>query len=263
MRRAVLAGLEITRAMERLSAQAKRRFRIEITVRVGVHRGLVYLDTAQDDVYGLAANLAARVSGLAPPGTGVVSDAVAPLIRDAFELQGRPASAVKGVDGLIAHHQVLGERAEPASITRGLLVGRDREVARLAKSWARARAGTLSTPGVVFRGEPGIGKSRLASAAAELVDGSGAAMLELAGSPFHTDTGLHPVRTLLERRCGIDRLTEPGERLRLLQAHVAACSPEPGALVSLLAPVLGIGAHHHRVISPRCCTPGSGCRWWR
>src|SRR6185437_2598574 len=87
----------------RLSAQAKRRFGIEIAVRVGVHRGLVYLDTAQDDVYGLAANLAARVSGLAPPGTVVVSDAVAPLIRDAFELQGRPASAVKGVDGLIAH----------------------------------------------------------------------------------------------------------------------------------------------------------------
>ena len=50
VRRAVLAGLEITRAMERLSAQAKRRFRIEITVRVGVHRGLVYLDTATDDV---------------------------------------------------------------------------------------------------------------------------------------------------------------------------------------------------------------------
>ena len=37
---------------------------------MGVHRGLVYLDTAQDDVYGLAANLAARVSGLAPAGDG-------------------------------------------------------------------------------------------------------------------------------------------------------------------------------------------------
>ena len=119
VRRAVLAGLEITRAVERLSEQAKRRFGIEITVRVGVHRGLVYLDTAQDDVYGLAANLAARVSGLAPPGTVVVSDAVAPLIRNTFELQGRPAAAVKGVDGLIAHHQVIGERAEPARITSG------------------------------------------------------------------------------------------------------------------------------------------------
>jgi class 3 adenylate cyclase len=72
VRRAVLAGLEITREVGRLSAQAQHRFGVQIDVRVGVHRGLVYLDTARDDVYGLAANLAARVSGLAPPGTVVV-----------------------------------------------------------------------------------------------------------------------------------------------------------------------------------------------
>ena len=122
--------------------------------------------------------------------------------------------------GLIAHHLVVGERAEPAKIARGPLVGRDRELARLEKSWARAQAGTLTTPGVVFRGEPGIGKSRLAAAAAELVEHSGAVVLELIGSPFHTDAGLHPVRTLIERRCGIGRLTDPAERLRLLQAEV-------------------------------------------
>ena len=99
VRRAVLAGLEITREVARLSEQAKRRFGIEISVRVGVHRGLVYLDTAQDDVYGLAANLAARVSGLAPPGAVVVSEAVEPLIRGAFDLEVRPPAAVKGVRG--------------------------------------------------------------------------------------------------------------------------------------------------------------------
>ena len=99
VRRAVLAGLEITREVARLSEQAKRRFGIEINVRVGVHRGLVYLDTAQDDVYGLAANLAARVSGLAPPGAVVVSDAVEPLVRDAFELEAAPAGCGQGCRG--------------------------------------------------------------------------------------------------------------------------------------------------------------------
>jgi class 3 adenylate cyclase len=77
VRRAVLAGLEITRELAQLSEQAKHRFGIEINVRVGVHRGLVYLDIAQDDVYGLAANMAARVSGLAAPGTVVISDVIA------------------------------------------------------------------------------------------------------------------------------------------------------------------------------------------
>ena len=159
VRRAVLAGLDINRVVRRLSEQAKRRFGIEVAVRVGVHRGLVYLDTDEDDVYGLAANLAARVSGLAPPGTVVVSEAVAPLIRDSFELESRTPTAVKGVDGLIAHHLVLGERVEPAKITRGPLVGRGRELARLEKSWARAQAATLTTPGVVFGGSPGSGRA--------------------------------------------------------------------------------------------------------
>ena len=74
-------------------------------------------------------------------------------------------------------------------------------------------------PGVVFRGEPGIGKSRLAAAAVELAEGSGAVVLELIGSPFHTDVGLHPVRTLIERRCGIDS----GDRCR--SSGCGCCRP--------------------------------------
>src|SRR6201988_2773406 len=240
VRRAVQAGLEITRDVARLSEQAKRRFGIEISVRVGVHRGLVYLDTAQDDVYGLAANLAARVSGLAPPGAVVVSDAVEALIRNNFELEARPAALVKGVEEPITHYLVVAERAPAPKSGHGPLVGRDRELTQLEKSWAQAQAGTLSIPGVVFRGEPGIGKSRLAAAAAQLVAASASVVLELVGSPFHTDAGLHPVRALLERRCGIRRSTDQAERLRLLDAEVCAYGLDPRSIVPLLAPVLGI-----------------------
>ena len=57
-----------------------------------------------------------------------------------------------------------------SSVGSGPVVGRDRELAQLQKSWAHARAGTLTTAGVAFRGEPGIGKTRLAAAAVELAD---------------------------------------------------------------------------------------------
>jgi class 3 adenylate cyclase len=242
VRRAVHAGLEITREVARLSDQAKRRFAVEINVRVGAHRGLVYLDTAQDDVYGLAANLAARVSGLAPPGTVVVSDAVEVLIHNDFELEERPAALVKGVEEPITNYLVVSERAPAPRSGQGPLVGRDSELVQLEKSWARAQVGTLSIPGLVFRGEPGIGKSRLAAAAVEIVETSGSVVLELVGSPFHTDAGLHPVRALLERRCGIGRSADQVERLRLLDAEVRACGLDPRSIVPLLAPVLGIDA---------------------
>src|SRR5262249_26436315 len=149
---------------------------------VGVHRGLVYLDTAQDDIYGLAANLAARVSGLAPPGAVVVSDAVEALIRNNFELEARNAQRVKGVEEPVAHYRVIAERAPGPTSGQGPLVGRDEELAQLERAWTRARAGTLSAAGLVLRGEPGIGKSRLAVAAAEMASGSdGSVVLELTG----------------------------------------------------------------------------------
>lgn len=243
VRRAVLAGLEITRAVPRLSAKAKARFGFEISVRVGVHRGVVYLDTTQADVYGLGANLAARVCSLAPPGTVVISDPVARLVHDAFDLEARPAAPVKGVEGLIDHHRVLGERSSPARVAPGPFVGRSGEWQYLQTSWARAQAGQLSTP-VAFCGEPGIGKSRLAAAAQALVSQTGNTVIELIGSPFHAEAGLYPVRALIERRCGIGRLTDPADRLALLNAELARLGLDPGRFVPLLAPVLGIDAQH-------------------
>lgn len=242
--RAVRAGMEIVAEVNRISAQARRRFGIGIDVRVGVHRGLVYLDTEQDDVYGLAANLAARVSGLAPPGCVVLSEAVESLVRNDFDLEGRPAAPVKGVEEPIAHYRVLGERMRPSHRARSPLVGRQRERDRIEQCWAKARCGTLAAPGLLFRGEPGIGKSRLAAEAADLVTGSAGIVLELAGSPYHADVGLHPFRTLLERRCGMSRGTDPDKRLRLLEAELTSRELDPIMALPMLAPILAIGPEH-------------------
>ena len=114
--RAVAASLEITRAVTALSQKTRRRFGVDIAVRVGVHRGVVYLDTVHVDVYGLGANLAARVSSLAPPNSVVVSAAIAPLVGYGFDLEERPPAPVKGVDGLINHFLVVGERAAPERV---------------------------------------------------------------------------------------------------------------------------------------------------
>jgi class 3 adenylate cyclase/tetratricopeptide (TPR) repeat protein len=242
--RAIAAGLDITRAVARLSEQAEHKFGVAINVRVGIHRGLVYLDTDQDDVYGFAANLTARLCGVAEPGTVAVSDAVAPLVGDSFELDTRPPVSVKGVVGLISHHRVLAERPAAPPPQAPPLIGREREHAWLQQSWQRLHDGVLTTPGVVFRGEPGIGKTRLATEAAELVGRSGGAVIELRGSPLHTATGLYPIRRLLERRCGITRLTDSAARLRLLQAELSARALDPATTVPLLAPVLGVGPEH-------------------
>jgi class 3 adenylate cyclase len=103
-RRAAQAGLEITREVSRLSDQSQRRFGFGVNVRVGVHRGPVYLDAAQGDFSGLAANVATGISGFAPPGAVVVSDAVEALIRNHFELEACAPAAVKGVQDSVIHY---------------------------------------------------------------------------------------------------------------------------------------------------------------
>jgi class 3 adenylate cyclase/tetratricopeptide (TPR) repeat protein len=244
VRRAVQAGLDITRDLARLSERVQSRFGFDISVRVGVHRGLVYLDVAQDDVYGLGANLASRVSGLAPAGCVVVSGSTAPLVREHFDLELRPAQSVKGVDEPVDHYLVVSERVTPPRMPLGPLVGRDREVKYLRTAWAKAKARSLATGGVGFIGEAGMGKSRLATLAADLAEQAGNPVLALIGSPFHTDAGLYPVRALLEQRCGIERLTEQAERLSLLHHELQAGGLAPESAIPLLAPVLGVGPQH-------------------
>ena len=239
VQRAVQAGLEIARAVASLSARVRRRFGFDINVRVGIHRGIVYLDTAQDDIYGFAANLAARVCSLAEPGTVAVSDAIEPLVRTRFELETRTPEPVKGVDTPVRHYRVIAER-DTTKTQFGPLVGRKRERRYLQQSWAQAEAGELRTPGVVFVGDAGIGKSRLAWSAVDMAERSHAVVLQLIGSPFHTDVGLRPIRRLLERRCGIARTSDPAQRLRYLEDEVDERLLDRATMVPLLAPVLGI-----------------------
>lgn len=242
--RAVRAGLDIARGVARLSDQVTARFGFAISVRVGVHRGLVYLDTERDDVYGLGANMASRVSGLAPPGGVVVSGAIERLVRDHFELEVQPAQPVKGIEDPVEHYIVVGESRSHTRVTRGPLVGRTEELICLKESWAHALVGGLESPGIAIHGEPGMGKSRLATAAADMAVQADLPVLALLGSVFHTDAGLHPIRSLLESRCGIGRVTEQPERVQLLTTEVAARGLDPETAVPLLAPVLGIAAEH-------------------
>lgn len=239
VRRAVQAGLDLTKAVSQLSERVRRRFGFGIDVRVGIHRGLVYLDTAQDDVYGFAANLAARMCSIAAPGTVAVSDAVERLVRDTFELEAGEPHRVKGIDAELIPYRPIGER-EITSVSSGPLVGRAHETACLRTASEQAAAGALSPPGIAFCGEPGIGKSRLAAAAVAMTDGPDDVVLHLFGSPFHADVGLHPVRKLLERRCAITRGASPEERLALLRNELDAQGMDVDAVISKLAPVLGI-----------------------
>lgn len=235
--RAVRAGLDVVAAVRRLSEQTEREVGELLSARVGVHRGLVYLDREEDDIYGLAANVAARLQELASPGSLVISDAVRELLANRFDTRGQQVRKVKGVASPLKSWRVLGERPGGRSQSRGWstpLVGRGAELERLRQMW-RTRPG-----GVVVRGEAGMGKSRLVGALAAEVEADGATVVDLLGSPFHQGAGFHPLRDLAEQSCGIGRDVAGVERLGLLRQHLDKSGLDPDELVPLLGPVLGL-----------------------
>jgi class 3 adenylate cyclase len=58
--------------------------------------------------------LATQISGLAPPGAVVVSDAVETLVRNDFEMEARPPATVKGFNEPIIFYRVVSERGPVA-----------------------------------------------------------------------------------------------------------------------------------------------------
>ncbi|MDQ6855027.1 MAG: AAA family ATPase [Actinomycetota bacterium] len=242
--RAVRAAFDIVRELRVLSEEVEAAFAEHLDARAAVHKGLVFVDTEEDEVYGLAANVSARLQGLAAPGTVVVSEEVNEIVGALFETTAEPAQRVKGVDEPLRPFRVVAERPQvPARGHRwaAALVNRVDELRLLRERWRRVRDGRGNRPcGLHLVGEAGIGKSRLAAALADEARAESAGCAQLLGSPFRVDTNFHPVRTFIEGRCGIDREAAAGERLALLRREVSDVGLAPDELTPLLAPVLDI-----------------------
>jgi class 3 adenylate cyclase/tetratricopeptide (TPR) repeat protein len=237
--RAVRAGLALIRTLRERSASDTTE---PLEVRIGVHRGPVYLDTEEHDIYGLTANVGARLHGVAEPGSVVVSEEVRELVEDWFEIEPGEPQMVKGVTEPLQPFIVVGERPVPAKRSWSTpLVERDAELDRLRQAWAEVDGGRAGrATGVLVHGDAGVGKSRLVSAFAEELRASDAGVVELHGSPFHLDAGFHPVRTLVEARNDIGDDAGEAERLATLASDVADLGLDSSELVPLLAPILGI-----------------------
>ena len=171
--RAVRAGLEIQEAAREYAEAVRRDYGVDFDVRVGINTGLAVLAVVGDEIkteytaMGDTTNVAARMQGVAAPGSVVISASTYHLVKELFEFERRGATMVKGKPTPIETFEVLSPRSVPGKV-RGLegegltspLVGRAAEF-RLVhdKLEEVAREGHGAFVAVV--GEAGLGKSRL------------------------------------------------------------------------------------------------------
>jgi class 3 adenylate cyclase/tetratricopeptide (TPR) repeat protein len=170
-RRAVLAALEMQRALAEDAAAVRARYGFDQKFRVGLHTGPVVVGAISDDLVmdysavGDTANLAARLEGMADPGTVFLSEATWREVRDYIECEALGERTAKGKAEPVRVFRAVAPREVrsriDAAAARGLspFVGRGAELDRLRALFAEVQSGKGRA--VLLTGPPGIGKSRL------------------------------------------------------------------------------------------------------
>jgi predicted ATPase/class 3 adenylate cyclase len=210
-RRAVRAGLGILDALTDLNRRLERERGVRLSLRLGVHTGLVVVgaigrgERRERLALGETPNLAARVQSVAEPDTLVVTDATAKLVAGYFEFGELRAPRLKGISEPVAVRRVMRESGVESRLETGgrltPIVGRESELALLLEGWERVKAGKAGA--FLLSGEAGIGKSRLVQVLKERVAAESHTRLECRGSPYFHDTALHPLIELLQRLLGL------------------------------------------------------------
>ena len=180
-RRAVNAGLGIVAGLEALNRRIDGGQVVSLSVRVGIHTGLVVAGEMgggatreADAIVGETPNVAARLEGLAEPDTVVISAATQRLVDGLFECDDLGPQRLKGVSEPVPVFRVRGEGRAHSRFEvvaeRGLtpMVGREEEIGLLMKRWRLAKEGEGQV--ALISGEAGIGKSRILRGFRELLE---------------------------------------------------------------------------------------------
>jgi len=252
--RAIRSGLEIVEAIARLDVPEVGRLRVHI----GIATGIVVIAAGERNVVGETMNLAARLEGAAGPGRIVVSERVYRLAGGEFEYESLGELDLKGMAGPTRAYLVLGVGKAAsrfdAAIRQNLppLVGRAHEMERLLDRWQSVcnREGGQT---VLLSGEPGLGKSHIASALLERLATDGVPSLRFQCSPFYVNSAFYPVISNFERTLDFGRDEAPDSRLDKLEALLVGRYKLPRGDVQFIAAMMSLP--HESRYGPLTMTP--------
>jgi class 3 adenylate cyclase/tetratricopeptide (TPR) repeat protein len=246
--RSIRAGLAVAAAVQAIASSAGK-----LCARIGIATGQVIVGdlvgegvAREQAIAGETPNLAARLQAMADGGGVVICRDTRALVGELFELSPMGLVALKGFDQPQRAYRVRAandrlSRFEALRSQDSSFVGREEELAILARRWARAQDGEPQI--VLISADAGVGKSRLMSTFRhQLAEEEGQA-LNAYCAPYARDSAFHPFLQSLERRCGLVVDDSPEARRGKVQALLNATLGEPPAeALEILASLLSLPA---------------------
>ena len=245
--RAVRAGLDIAAVVAKLETRANENLKVRIGIATGivVVGDLVGQGSAQEQaVVGETPNLAARLQGLAEPGSVVIAESTRRLLGGTFELTPLGPQTLKGLDAPVLGWAVLREAENlsrfEASRSQGMtpFVGREHEVALLLDRWREASEGEGQV--ALISGEAGIGRSRVLTALSERIGDEPHVRVRYQCSPHHVNDAFYPITSQIWHAAGFVSVERAAARLDKLEAMIARSGLDAKDIAPLLAALLSI-----------------------
>jgi class 3 adenylate cyclase/tetratricopeptide (TPR) repeat protein len=237
--RAVQAALAIQRAIAEINQRNSGCGSPELSARIGLESGLAIVDSA-GEVFGEAPNVAARVQAVAEPGTVLITSTVQRQVAGLFIVEHKGAHELRGVPAPVTLYRILrvsgGRRRKGARVLTPF-VGREEDLAVLARKWARVVRGEGQF--VLIAGEPGIGKSRLVEEFRARLGETPHTWIEWNSSQLLQNTPLHPIAAWGRARFGGPEVP-PERRLAELESILVQVDLDPAENSALLAPLADI-----------------------
>lgn len=228
-RHAVKAALAITREAAH-----------GIEIRAGAHTGMIITsgNASMPDTVGKTSRLAIQLCQSAALGRVAISQETYSLIGGYFDCESLGVQPATGYAREM--HSVVGASSArtrlDAAAQLTLLVGREAEIAQLAKIWDEVARGTSHV--VLIQGEAGIGKSRLLHALTEQLRCQAHAIHEMRCFPEYSQSPFHPVIAMFEPLFGFEQTdtdeVKSGKLVHYLEAHHPALAKDAVPLFSLL-----------------------------
>ncbi|OBK72686.1 nuclear transport factor 2 family protein [Mycobacterium sp. 1164985.4] len=223
--RAVDAAVELQDRFVDLAAQVAETHRTELALRVAVNTGEVVVGAGDADLVGDALNVGARLEAECPRGRVVVGEETWRATRGRYGYESLGQVQVKGRHAPVAVYQWVGRHSDVADAAP--FVGRSQEIKRLQNvldDAIAARAARL----VTVIGDPGVGKSRLAT---EFLAAQSDACVLQARCAVEGSVALAPIVEMLRARdLESDIPAGTSERDRLLRDLKGLATGVPGSV---------------------------------